>query len=133
MFFSFLNHLKDLKNVLLKTPPENFFTSMAVRVLPDKTQDLNLTIKITFTDLSESYLLSIKNSVLHHHKAAKDAKADATLTITRALFVDLIVGEAGLKETLFNDDLSIEGSKLDLVRFFSVFDKPEGTFNIVTP
>tara|TARA_R110000850_G_scaffold207038_3_gene333281 strand:+ start:545 stop:796 length:252 start_codon:yes stop_codon:yes gene_type:complete len=83
--------------------------------------------------LAESYLLKIKNSVLHHQKATKNTKADASLNITHALFVDLMVGEAGLSETIFSDDLSIEGSKLDLVRFFSIFDKPKGTFNIVTP
>ena len=122
-----------MKNVLLKTPIENFFTSMAVRVLPDEAVDLDLSVKITFTDLAESYLLKIKNSVLHHQKATKNTKADASLNITHALFVDLMVGEAGLTETIFSDDLSIEGSKLDLVRFFSIFDKPKGTFNIVTP
>jgi hypothetical protein len=28
---------------------------------------------------------------------------------------------------------TIEGSKLDLVGFFRLFDKPDGTFNIVIP
>jgi alkyl sulfatase BDS1-like metallo-beta-lactamase superfamily hydrolase len=45
----------------------------------------------------------------------------------------MIVGEAGLKDTLFSDELSLEGSKLDLISFFSMLDKPMGTFNIVTP
>ena len=49
------------------------------------------------------------------------------------MFVDIIIGEAGLKDTLFGDDLSVEGSKLDLISFFSMLDKPMGTFNIVTP
>ena len=71
--------------------------------------------------------------MLHHQEVALDVKADISLTITHTLFVDLIVGDAGLKETLFSDDLTIEGSKLDLVHFFRVFDKPQGTFNIVTP
>lgn len=122
-----------MKNILLKTPVENFFTSMAVRVIPDEAKDLNLSIKIRFTDLEKSYLLRIKNSVLHHQEVDNSIEVDASLTITQALFVDLIVGDAGLKETLFNDDLSIDGSKLDLLRFFSIFEKPEGTFNIVTP
>lgn len=30
-------------------------------------------------------------------------------------------------------ELKIEGSVDDLVRFFSFFPQPEGTFNIVTP
>ncbi|EDQ01892.1 hypothetical protein KT99_08293 [Shewanella benthica KT99] len=34
---------------------------------------------------------------------------------------------------MFSDDLSIEGSKLDLLSFFSLLDKPKGVFDIVTP
>jgi alkyl sulfatase BDS1-like metallo-beta-lactamase superfamily hydrolase len=30
-------------------------------------------------------------------------------------------------------ELSIEGSKLDLVKFFALMDKPESKFPIVTP
>ena len=37
------------------------------------------------------------------------------------------------EETLFGDELQIEGSALDLLSFFRLFDKPEGTFNVVTP
>lgn len=34
---------------------------------------------------------------------------------------------------LLSEDLDLEGSKLGLVKFFSLLDKPEGRFNIVTP
>jgi alkyl sulfatase BDS1-like metallo-beta-lactamase superfamily hydrolase len=45
----------------------------------------------------------------------------------------MLTGKAGVKETLFSDDLKIEGNRLDLLAFFKLFDKPEGTFDIVTP
>jgi len=38
-----------------------------------------------------------------------------------------------LRETLTSDDLSVDGSVVDLVRFFALFDTPDGLFNIVTP
>ena len=47
--------------------------------------------------------------------------------------VDIITGKAGLKALLFGDDLSVEGSELDLVEFFSLLDRPDGSFSIVTP
>ena len=34
---------------------------------------------------------------------------------------------------LFSDDLAVEGSRLDLLAFFSLLDRPDGTFPIVTP
>ncbi|MCP5170221.1 MAG: hypothetical protein H6999_10765 [Hahellaceae bacterium] len=62
-----------------------------------------------------------------------DTQADATLKLTHPLFVDMLIGKAGLKETLFSDDLEIDSSVLDLISFFSLLDKPDGTFDIVTP
>jgi alkyl sulfatase BDS1-like metallo-beta-lactamase superfamily hydrolase len=122
-----------MKELLLKTPVERFFDSMAVRLIPEAADGETLSLRITFTDLDESYLLLLENSVLRHRRAAHDAEADAALNLTRPLFVALLIGEAGLKELLFSDDLSVEGSKLDLIGFFSMLDKPDGAFNIVTP
>ena len=45
----------------------------------------------------------------------------------------MLTGQAGIRETLFSDELDIEGSRLDLVSFFRLFDNPDGTFAIVTP
>jgi len=122
-----------MEGVLLKTPVANFLDSMAVRLNGPKAEGKKLDIKITFTDLNESYLLSLNNSVLRHKKVAMETEADATLNLTQPLLVDIITAKAGLKETLFSDDLSVVGSKLDLVDFFSLLDQPKGTFKIVTP
>ena len=122
-----------MKHVLGKTPVEKFFDSMAVRLNSEKAEGKTLNVKVTFTDLDESHLLMLNNSVLHHKQVTADTSADATLNLTQALFLKIIIGEAGLKETLFGDDLSIDGSTLDLISFFSLLDKPKGTFNIVTP
>ena len=45
----------------------------------------------------------------------------------------MLTGKAGLKDTLMSDDLKVTGSRLDLIRFFALFEQPKGTFNIVTP
>ena len=65
-------------------------------------------------------------------ESGRRTSPDATLTLTKPLFVKMIAGTAGVKDTLFSDDLKISGSKIDLVRFFSLIDKPAGTFGIVT-
>ena len=44
----------------------------------------------------------------------------------------MMAGTAGIKDTLMSDDLQVDGSKIDLVRFFSLIDKAAGTFAIVT-
>jgi alkyl sulfatase BDS1-like metallo-beta-lactamase superfamily hydrolase len=44
-----------------------------------------------------------------------------------------MVGEVDLSGLLTTDELDIEGSRVDLVRFLSLLQLPDGTFAIVTP
>lgn len=122
-----------MKEVLQETPITYLLDSMAVRLLADKAADKQLTIKLVIPDLKESHLITVANSVMHHRTTDAGSSADATLTISHPLFIDVIVGEAQLQDLLFGDQLQLEGSKLSLVEFFTLLDKPEGTFNIVTP
>jgi alkyl sulfatase BDS1-like metallo-beta-lactamase superfamily hydrolase len=54
--------------------------------------------------------------------------ANATLTLTKPIFIKMMAGTAGPRTLLLSDDLKIDGSKIDLVRFFSLIDKAPGTF-----
>ncbi len=125
--------LTIMTDVLKQTPALRFFEALAVRLNGPDAEGKEMTVKIVFKDLNESYILTLKNSVLHHQKATTDSEASTTLILTHDLFVSMITGQAGIKDTLFSDDLEVEGSKLGLVRFFSLFDKPLAKFNIVTP
>jgi alkyl sulfatase BDS1-like metallo-beta-lactamase superfamily hydrolase len=122
-----------MEDILRATSVSRFFDSMAVRLNGPDAANVELSVKILFTDLEESYLLDIENAVLHHRPSKPDAQADASLSLTHELFVQMLTGKAGLKEMLLSDQLEVDGSTLDLLRFFSLFDKPTGSFNIVTP
>jgi alkyl sulfatase BDS1-like metallo-beta-lactamase superfamily hydrolase len=122
-----------MEDVIRATPVRQFFDSMAVRLNGPDAEDVELSVNFVFTDLGENYLLTIGNAVLHHKPSAPDESADATLKLTHDLFIRMLTGQAGVKELLLSDELDIEGSKLSLVEFFSLFDKPEGKFDIVTP
>ena len=127
-------NIATMRDMLLLTPIENFFDTLAVRLKAEDAEDKQLSVTIHFTDMNESYRLWIENAVLHHKPlTAADPAADATLNLTHELFVNILIGEAGLKDTLFSDDLSVNGSRLDLVRFFSLFEKPVTSFPIVVP
>jgi alkyl sulfatase BDS1-like metallo-beta-lactamase superfamily hydrolase len=122
-----------MEDILLRTPVSKFFESMASRLNGPDAEGVNLKINITFTDLGESYLLDLSNSVLHHRPVEPETVADATLSLTHGLFVKMLTGQSGLKDLLLSDELEIEGSSLDLMKFFSLLDKPKGNFPIVTP
>lgn len=121
-----------MKDVLLQTPVANFFDSLAVRLKAEDAEDKSWRIQINFSDLNQQHYLWLENAVLHHRPARASDSSDASLTLTHELFVNMLIGRAGIKDTLFSDDLEIDGSTLDLVRFFSLFEQPDATFAIVT-
>ncbi|MBT8065528.1 MAG: MBL fold metallo-hydrolase [Xanthomonadales bacterium] len=122
-----------MKDVLRQTPVRRFFDSMAARLNGPDAEGVTLAVNFVFTDLGESYRLEIGNSVLHHRPSEADAEANATLRLTHGMFLRLLTGQAGLTELLFSDEIELDGSKIDLAKFFSLFDKPDGRFAIVTP
>jgi alkyl sulfatase BDS1-like metallo-beta-lactamase superfamily hydrolase len=90
-------------------------------------------LKLHFTDRDETYLLELENSVLHHRAVVEDTEADISVRLTHTLFLDLLTGRASAADLFGTDDLEIEGGKVALVRFLSLFGKPNPVFNIVTP
>jgi alkyl sulfatase BDS1-like metallo-beta-lactamase superfamily hydrolase len=122
-----------MAGVLREAPLENFFISMAARLKGPEAFDKNYRVNISFIDRDQNYLLWIENAVLHFRKQPPATDVDATLKITHELFLKMAIDQAGIKDTLFSDELTIEGSRWDLINFFRLFDKPKGVFNIVEP
>jgi alkyl sulfatase BDS1-like metallo-beta-lactamase superfamily hydrolase len=118
--------------MLNQTPIERFLEAMAAGLDGPAAQGKTLKVNLVLTDIKESYVLWIENAVLHFKKAAPASDANATLTLTKPIFIKMMAGTAGVKDTLMSDDLKTSGSTIDLVRFFSLIDKAPGTFAIVT-
>ena len=118
--------------MLMQTPVERFLEAMAAGLDGPAADGKNLKVNLVLSDIKESYVLWIENAVLHYKKAAPATDANATLTLTKSIFIKMMAGTAGVKDTLLSDDLKIDGSKIDLARFFGLIDKAPGTFAIVT-
>jgi alkyl sulfatase BDS1-like metallo-beta-lactamase superfamily hydrolase len=120
-------------DLLRQTPVESFFASMATRVDAAAAEGKTLTLNFVLTDRGESHVLRLENSVLHHRRGPSDPAADATVRLTHEFLLRLVTRQAGLRETIFSDDLAVDGSRLALLSFFSLLDQPDGRFPIVTP
>jgi len=118
--------------VLEQTPVERFLDAMAGSLNGPDAEGVNLKVNLVLTDTGQSHVLWIENAVLHHRAAAPAGDAHATLSLTKPLFVRMMAGTAGAKDMLLGGDLKVTGSRIDLVRFFGLFDKAPGTFAIVT-
>jgi alkyl sulfatase BDS1-like metallo-beta-lactamase superfamily hydrolase len=119
--------------LLRNTSVEQFLDSMSVRLDGPGADGKRMKFNFVFTDVGETHLLEIENAVLHHRRAEPATDADATVRLTRDLLVRLGIGDAGVKELVMSDALDVEGSRLKLLSFLSLLDKPDGQFAIVTP
>ncbi|MCX5768325.1 MAG: MBL fold metallo-hydrolase [Gemmatimonadetes bacterium] len=119
--------------LLSQTPVERFLEAMAAGLNGPAAEGKTLKVNLVLTDTKESFVLWIENAVLHFRKAPPAADANATLTLTKGIFVKMMAGTAGFKDTLMSDQLKVAGSKVDVIRFFMLIDKSPGTFAIVTP
>ena len=118
-------------DLLLQTPMERFLEAMAASLDGPAAEGKNYRINLVLSDQKESYALWVENAVLHF-KRGQHPQANATLTLTKPLFVKIIAGSAGIQDTLLSDELKLSGSKVDLVRFFGLIEKAAGTFGIVS-
>jgi alkyl sulfatase BDS1-like metallo-beta-lactamase superfamily hydrolase len=123
----------SIAGLLRRLPLERFFDAMATRVNGPKAAEKRTALNFVFTDLDETHVLVLENGVLHHRKREADPRADATVKLTREFLVRLSTGQAGLRETIFGDELEVEGSRMALLGFFSLLETPDGRFPIVTP
>ncbi|PRC95163.1 alkyl/aryl-sulfatase [Solimicrobium silvestre] len=121
----------DFVELLMQTPTERFLEAMAAALNGPDAEGKNYKLNLVLTDAKESYVLWIENAVLHYRKAPTANDANATLTLTKPLFVKMMVGTLGIKDVIMSDDLKVDGSKIELIRFLALIEKQPGTFGIV--
>jgi len=125
--------LAGASGLLRHLPLERFFASFAARLIGPKAEGKTMTVNFVFTDLGETWVLSLENAVLHPRRREADPAAAATVRLTRPFLVDLVTGRAGLRELIFSEDLAVDGSRLDLLSFLMLFERTAEPFPIVTP
>jgi alkyl sulfatase BDS1-like metallo-beta-lactamase superfamily hydrolase len=125
--------LSNAAGLLRETPVSRFLDLIAATLNGPEAAGREFVINFDFTDLGQNYVLTVQNGVLHHRPDAPDTDANASVALTQAMFLKILLGQVKLREILFSDEVDFEGSELDLLRFFALLDRPDGTFDIVTP
>lgn len=126
-------NLASATELLNQTAPEQFMQMFQVALNGPDAEDVTLNIRFNFRDVGEQYTVMVENSVLTYRKGEAGKTPDATLTLTRPMLVKLVTKQVGIKEVLTSPDIRVGGSTLDLIKFFSLLDKPDLVFPIVTP
>ena len=120
-------------DMVSNVPTSMFLDFMAVRFNPDGADDLEVKINLDFTDTKEQFVLSLNNSVLNNIQNKQDEKADATLTLTRTIFNEVVMGATSFPIEIIKGNVKVGGNPLALARVFSRLDDFPADFNIVTP
>ena len=121
------------EKILSHIPLDEFFVAIEAMLDGPKAAGKHIVANFDFTDVNEQYVLWVENAVLHHRKGKPDPEADFTVKLTRDFWIKLLNREVGAKDLLTSDELHLEGSRLSLVEFLSLLDRPDEHFAIVTP
>jgi len=104
-----------------------------VKLDAEKAEGESLKLNVLFTERDQNFVLTVRNSVMYYREADFDEAADTSIKITQNMFVGILIGQVNISDIIGSDELSIEGSKLKLVKFFSLLGESNDDFNIVLP
>lgn len=119
--------------VIQAVPTPNLMDALAARFNPAKSTRPNTTVQISFTDRKEEVALHIGTSVLFPSMGQKLDKPTAALITTRAAFNGLITQTLDIGDAIQSGVLRFEGDPSVIAAMFAALDRPEMTFNVVTP
>ena len=104
---------------------------MAVRLDRTKVNGKEYVFNMVFPDVNQSISLYLKNDVLHNRPGILADNPNATITMNRSVFNDIITKKStGLKK-LLSGNIKIEGNRGDYSDFQKMIETPfETMFNM---
>ncbi len=115
--------------LLAALTPEQIFDGLAISINGPRAWDLEIVIDVGLADRDANYRLALRNGVLVHRRVPADpATAAATLKLDNA-FRLLMLGMGDFSSPGFE----VSGDQAALQQLLGVLDRPDPSFNIVTP
>ena len=112
--------------------PQNF-DYLGVRLNGTKADGKTIVLNWDFTDVREQYALTLRNSALTYRANWQDPQADATITLTRAVWDALTLGQTTIDQALASGAIKVTGNPQKLTELMGMLDTFKPDFPIVTP
>jgi alkyl sulfatase BDS1-like metallo-beta-lactamase superfamily hydrolase len=112
--------------------PQNF-DYLGVRLNGTKADGKTIVLNWDFTDVREQYALTLRNSALTYRANWQDPQADATITLTRAVWNALTFGQTTIDQALASGAIKVTGNPQKLTELLGLLDTFKPDFPIVTP
>lgn len=103
-----------------------------IRLNPEKAAGKTITINMHLTDISEKYVLELRNSALTNRKGV-DENADVSIEMPRSLLNSVFLKETTLAQAITDKKLTIKGDEDKLKALLGMLDNFPFWFNIITP
>jgi alkyl sulfatase BDS1-like metallo-beta-lactamase superfamily hydrolase len=113
--------------------PTMFMDVLAVRMDSDKAQGHDMTLNWNFTDLGQSFALTLRNGVLTYREHASHATADVTVTMSKDVLDRISLRQLDFPTALKQGDIKLEGDAQRFKAMLGMLTSFQPTFNIVTP
>jgi linear primary-alkylsulfatase len=124
----------SIRSVVSAMTAEMLFDALAVRLNAGRAGGRAFAINVHFTDTGARHVLRLARGTLGHATGA-DPDPDASLAIARAALDELVSAPPEeAPQVLAASGLRIEGRRPEaLMELFSLLDRPEPRFDVVTP
>ncbi|MEM1244544.1 MAG: alkyl sulfatase dimerization domain-containing protein, partial [Pseudomonadota bacterium] len=109
------------------------FDYLAVRLNADKAADKKIVLNLEFSDPRQEYILELDNGTLHHIQGVQAKNADATIQLKRETLNQILLKKITLQQAIASGAIKISGNAMKFIQLFSLLDKFDFWFNIVTP
>ena len=109
------------------------FDSIAVRIDGPRAWDEHLVTAWTITDEDTTYVVELRNGVLHHRTVA-EAPSDVTrFTLSRRALIGVVTGQVDLATALADGTVTIDGDPVAMANLVGLLAPVDASFDIVLP
>jgi alkyl sulfatase BDS1-like metallo-beta-lactamase superfamily hydrolase len=113
---------------------EQLWDALGARLDGPRAWEASIVTGWHFTDLGERWTVTVENGALSSVRGRLDSsEAHATVTLTRAAFDAMLLGEGDLAELFADGAIAVEGDGAKLGELFGLLDEGDPAFAIVTP
>jgi alkyl sulfatase BDS1-like metallo-beta-lactamase superfamily hydrolase len=111
---------------------EQLWDALGARLNGPRAWDTRIAIAWHFTDVEERWTVTVENGALSAVEGRLAPDAHATVTLTRAAFDAILLGEGDAIELFSNGALVVDGDGAKLGELFGLLDEGDPAFAIVT-
>ena len=109
------------------------FDYLGISLDGPKADGKSLVLNWNFTDTNSKYALTLHNSALTYLPDSQNPNAKATITLTKADLVRVMLGQSTFEKEVQNGNIRVSGDASKIAELFGLLDTFNPYFNIVTP